>query len=49
MTLLLTAIIALGIFLVGQSYYGFGACAFIVAAFMLWWEGQPARPVDLDF
>ncbi len=48
MTLLLTAIIALGIWLVGQSYYGFGACAFSMAAFMLWWGGLPERPIDAD-
>ncbi len=48
MAVLLTAIIIGAIFLIGKANYGLGACALIVAAFMLWWDGLPGRPVDSD-
>lgn len=48
MEILVTAAVVAAIVLVGKSDYGFGACALFVAAFMLWWDGQPGRPVDSD-
>lgn len=48
MEILVTAIVVAAIVLIGKSDYGFGACALFVAAFMLWWDGQPGRPADSD-
>ena len=41
MEILVTAVVVGAIILFGNSAYGFGACALIVAAFILWWDGQP--------
>jgi len=48
MAILVTAVIVAAILLIGKSAYGFAACALFVAAFMLWWDGQPGRPLDSD-
>jgi len=48
MEILVTAAVVAAIVLIGKSAYGFGACALFVAAFMLWWDGQPGRPADSD-
>ncbi|HEY4580495.1 MAG TPA: hypothetical protein VIG89_05610 [Candidatus Acidoferrales bacterium] len=48
MSILVTAVIVAAILLIGNSAYGFAACALFVAAFMLWWDGQPGRPLDSD-
>jgi hypothetical protein len=48
MELLVTAVIVAAIVLIGKSSYGLAACALFVAAFMLWWDGQPGRPLDSD-
>lgn len=48
MELLVTAVIVAAIILLGNSAYGWGACLLFVAAFALWWDGQPGRPLDND-
>lgn len=47
-TLLIAMIITAGIYLAAQGNYGLGACAFVVAAISLWWDGQPGHSHDQD-
>lgn len=46
MILLITATIITAIVLAGNAMYGWSACALFVAAFMLWWDGQPGPTLD---
>jgi hypothetical protein len=48
MEILVTALIVAAVVLVGKSAYGFAACALVAAACVLWWDGQPGRPLDSD-
>jgi hypothetical protein len=48
MALLVTGILVGAIVLIGHSAYGLAACALLAAAFALWWDGQPSRPLDHD-
>lgn len=48
MEILVTALLVAAIVLIGNGLFGFGACTLMVAAFALWWDSQPARPLDHD-
>lgn len=48
MEIIVTALVVTALLLIARSAYGLGACALIVAAVTLWWDGQPGRPMDSD-
>ena len=47
MEIFVTAIIVSGLVLSFNGLFGLGACAFMAAAFTLWWSGQPGAPIDI--
>ena len=46
MLILMTAVIVSSLWLFGSGYFGWAACALGVAAFLLWWSGQPGPSLD---
>jgi hypothetical protein len=46
MEVLVAGVILLGVVLFAGGQSGWAACAFMVAAFMWWWDGQPGPTLD---
>ncbi|MGQ0604045.1 MAG: hypothetical protein ACT4QE_20380 [Anaerolineales bacterium] len=48
MSLLITAVVVTGIYFTAQTFYAWGAWAFVIAAASLWWDGQTGCLLDQD-
>ncbi len=46
MDLFVAVLVTIGIMLLSDAQFGWAACAFAVAAFVLWWIDQPGPYVD---
>jgi hypothetical protein len=47
--MLVAGAILASFYLLGSGHYGLAACGLFVAAFLLWWSGQPGPSLDQDF
>ncbi len=48
MDLVAAVLVTIGIMLLSSAQFGWSACAFAVAAFVLWWIDQPGPSIDQD-
>ena len=48
MEILSMAVVVMALLFIGKSAYGWAAGALIIAAFMLWWDGQPGSSIGPD-
>lgn len=48
MDFFIVLLVTIGIMLLSNAQFGWAACAFAVAAFVLWWIDQPGPSIDQD-
>jgi hypothetical protein len=46
MEVLIAAAVVAALLLFGSGHFGLAGCALFVAAFLLWWSGQPGPSLD---